>query len=138
SPLERAQLFQEIGRVAFRVGDNAGAIEWAERALAEARAAEASGAHAQDLAAIRVQTFNTLGVALARSGRVSEAVERIEQSVTLAIAHDLLQAACRGYTNLGVLYSSIDPGRSIETCLEGLELAKKVGDLAFQSRLYAN
>ena len=31
--------------------------------------------------------------------------------------HDLLQAACRGYTNLGVLYSSLDPQRSIETCL---------------------
>jgi len=49
-----------------------------------------------------------------------------------------LQAACRGYTNLGVLYSSLDPRRSIETCLRGLETAKKVGDLGFQSRLYAN
>ena len=28
--------------------------------------------------------------------------------------------------------------RSIETCLSGLETAKKVGDLGFQSRLYAN
>jgi adenylate cyclase len=46
--------------------------------------------------------------------------------------------ACRGYTNLGVLYSALDPRRSIETCLRGLETAKKVGDLGFQSRLYAN
>ena len=30
------------------------------------------------------------------------------------------------------------PRRSIETCLRGLETAKKVGDLGFQSRLYAN
>jgi tetratricopeptide (TPR) repeat protein len=37
-----------------------------------------------------------------------------------------------------VLYSSLDPRRSIETCLRGLEPAKKVGDLGFQSRLYAN
>ena len=36
NPIERAQLFQEIGRLAFRAGDNAGAIAWAERALAEA------------------------------------------------------------------------------------------------------
>ena len=49
-----------------------------------------------------------------------------------------MQASCRGYTNLGVLYSSLDPRRSIETCLRGLETAKKVGDLGFQSRLYAN
>jgi len=74
----------------------------------------------------------------ARTGRLTEAVEQIERSIGLAEARDLLQAACRGYTNLGVLYSSLDPRRSIETCLRGLETAKKVGDLGFQSRLYAN
>ena len=49
----------------------------------------------------------------------SEAVDKIEQSIALAETHDLLQATCRGYTNLGVLYSSLDPRRSIETCLRG-------------------
>ena len=57
----------------------------------------------------QAQAYNTLGVALARSGRLHEAVSRIEQSVGLAERHDLLQTACRGYTNLGVLYSSLDP-----------------------------
>ncbi|HEY1231208.1 MAG TPA: tetratricopeptide repeat protein, partial [Ramlibacter sp.] len=55
-----------------------------------------------------------------------------------AEALELLQAACRGYTNLGVLYATLDPQRSIETCLRGLATARKVGDLGFQSRLYAN
>jgi adenylate cyclase len=82
--------------------------------------------------------YNTLGVALARTGRPAEAVVQIERSIELAEAQDLLQVACRGYTNLGVLYSSLDPRRSIETCLRGLTMAKKVGDLGFQSRLYAN
>src|SRR5262249_39203372 len=68
----------------------------------------------------------------------SEAVEQIRESTRLAETHDLLQAACRGYANLGVLYSSLDPERSIETCLQGLESAKKVGDLSLQSRIYAN
>ena len=63
---------------------------------------------------------------------------RSSESIELAETHDLLQAACRGYTNLGVLYSALDPRRSIDTCLRGLETAKKVGDLGFQSRLYAN
>jgi adenylate cyclase len=133
-PVERAHLFQEMGRLAFRAGDNARAIEWAERALAEA-ARETDGVGA---AAMRAHAYNTLGVALARTGRLSEAVEQIEQSIALAEAHGLLPDACRGYTNLGVLYSSVDPRRSIETCLRGLETAKKVGDLGFQSRLYAN
>jgi adenylate cyclase len=46
--------------------------------------------------------------------------------------------ACRAYTNLGVLYSTLDPRRAIETCLAGLELAKKIGDLGLQPWLYAN
>jgi tetratricopeptide (TPR) repeat protein len=87
---------------------------------------------------MRAHAYNTLGVALARTGRPAEAVSQIERSIALAEARELLQAACRGYTNLGVLYSSLDPQRSIETCLRGLETAKKVGDLGFQSRLYAN
>ena len=139
--IERAYLFQEMGRLAFRAGDNAEAIAWAERALAVA-ATEAEtttdAERARDVAAMRAHAFNTLGVALARTGRVAEAVEQIEQSIALAEARDFLPAACRGYTNLGVLYSSLDPRRSIETCLRGLETAKKVGDLGFQSRLYAN
>jgi adenylate cyclase len=140
-PLERAHLFQEMGRLAFRAGDNAGAITWAERALAEAASEEEAAdapARAREAAAMRAQAYNTLGVALARTGRLAEAVAQIEQSIGLAEARNLLQDACRGYTNLGVLYSSLDPQRSIQTCLRGLETAKKVGDLGFQSRLYAN
>jgi adenylate cyclase len=141
SPVERAQLFQEIGRLAFRLGDNARAIEWAERALAEAAREDGAVPDAErtrETAALQAQAYNTLGVALARTGRLDEAVEKIEQSIALAERHDLLQATCRGYTNLGVLYSSRAPQRSIETCLRGLQTAKKVGDLGFQSRLYAN
>jgi adenylate cyclase len=140
-PIERAHLFQEMGRLAFRAGDNAAAISWAERALAEAtyeNEAATEPERLREAAVMRVQAYNTLGVALARTGRPAEAVQQIERSIALAEERELLQAACRGYTNLGVLYSSLDPRRSIETCLRGLETAKKVGDLGFQSRLYAN
>jgi predicted ATPase len=141
NPIERAQLFQEVGRLAFRGGDNAKAIAWAERALVEAvneQAAAAGLERAREVATMRAQAHNTLGVALARTGRLVEAVDQIERSIQLAEDHGMLQATCRGYTNLGVLYSSLDPRRSIETCLKGIETAKKVGDLGFQSRLYAN
>jgi predicted ATPase/class 3 adenylate cyclase len=140
-PIERAHLFQEMGRLAFRAGDNDAAIAWAQRALAEAtheNEAATEPERLREAASMRAQAYNTLGVALARTGRLAEAVEQIERSIGLAEQRELLQAACRGYTNLGVLYSSLDPRRSIETCLRGLETAKKVGDLGFQSRLYAN
>ena len=140
--IERANLFQEMGRLAFRAGDNASAIAWAERALAAVAANDADATHAPDregeTVALRAQANNTLGVALARMGRPADAAGRIEQSIRLAEARDLLQAACRGYTNLGVLYSSLDPRRCIQTCLRGLEVARKVGDLSFQSHLHAN
>ena len=82
--------------------------------------------------------YNTLGAVLARMGRPEEAVGHVERSVAVAQAHGLMQAACRGYANLGVLCSTLDPGRAIETCSSGLELAKRIGDFGFQSRLYAN
>ena len=132
-PIERAQLYQEMGRLAFRSGDNASAVDWAERALA---CAERS---ARGEAAVAVaQALNTLGVALARLNRNQEAVAHIERSVRIALEHGLLQAACRSYANLGVLYASLDPRHAIDTCLTGLETAKKIGDVGFQSRLYAN
>jgi adenylate cyclase len=138
-PIERAHLFEEMGRLAFRAGDSEAAIAWAERALAHvAGQAAVDPGRQREAIAMRADAYNTLGVALARTGRVAAAIEQIERSIALAEAGELLHAACRGYTNLGVLYSSFDPRRSIETCLRGLETAKKVGDLGSQSRLYAN
>jgi predicted ATPase len=135
-PIERAHLFQEMGRLAFRAGDNATALTLAQRALDQVPADAAE--RTREASVVRAEACNTLGIALARLGRPAEAVAHIESSVAQAEASHLLQAACRGYTNLGVLYASLDPQRSIETCLRGLATAKKVGDLGFQSRLYAN
>lgn len=142
--IELAHLYQEMGRLAFRGGDNRGAIQWAERALAEAERLGAGpdpgeGAEGRkETAAAISHAHNTRGVALARLGRLEEAAAEIERSVEVAGRHDLLQVECRGYANLGVLYSTLDPGRAIETCRSGLEIAKRIGDLGFQSRLYAN
>ncbi len=140
--IERAHLYQEMGRQAFRSGDSQRAVEWAEQArrhaeqLAAAPALDAEGR--AEAATAASQSHNTLGVAFARLGQMEEAVSHIERSVALAQESGLLQAACRGLANLSVLYSTLDPARAIETCAAGLETAKKIGDLGFQSRLYAN
>jgi adenylate cyclase len=134
--IEVAHLHQEMGRLAFRSGDNEGALAWSDRALAHARSLAA--AEPRERGAAIAHAHNTRGVALARLSRLDEAVREIEKSVELAAAHDLLQVACRGYANLGVLYSTLDPGRAVETCQSGLDIAKRIGDLGFQSRLYAN
>jgi predicted ATPase/class 3 adenylate cyclase len=143
--IELAHLYQEMGRLLFRSADSHGAIAWAERALALAERLaprggdlEAGSELAREAAAAKAHAYNTLGVALARVERLDEAVRHIEQSVRVAETHGLLQVACRGYANLSVLYSSVDPARAIETCQRGLDLANRIGDPAFQSRLYAN
>lgn len=141
--IEHAHLYQELGLAAFRSGDNERAIQWAERALASAEAAlVATSVITTDLklmanAAIAHAT-NTIGVALARSGQLDAARERIEQSLTTAREHGLLDVACRGYANLGVLYSTVEPKRAVEVSLTGLELATKIGASSLQSHLYAN
>jgi adenylate cyclase len=139
--VESAHLYQEMGRLAFRSGDNQRAIEWAERALTLTEGPATDGNDAdtrREAAAVVSHACNTIGVALARTDRASEAVTHIERSIAVALGEGLLQAACRGYTNLGILYSTLDPSRGISTCLEGLQAAKRVGDLGVQSRLYAN
>jgi adenylate cyclase len=140
--IERAYLCQEMGRLAFRTGDNQAAIEWAERALQQAERAAVGGegdpATRRAAAAAISHALNTVGAALARLERPEEAVERIERSVVVAQEAGLLQAACRSYANLGVLYATLDPGRAVTTCQTGLDTARKIGDLGFQSRLYAN
>jgi adenylate cyclase len=141
--LESAHLFQELGLAAFRSGDNSRAVEWAERALAAAEAAlgeSEPGAPDTRRAATAAMAHatNTIGVALARAGQLDAARERIERSITEAREHGLLDVACRGYANLGVLYSTVEPQRAIDVSLTGLELASRIGAASMQSYIYAN
>jgi adenylate cyclase len=139
--IERAHLYQEMGQLAFRSGDNDGAVQWAERALAHAErlaVRTATGDERQAASAAVSLALNTLGVALARLNRLEEAVAHLVRSVAIAREAELLQIECRGAANLGVLYSTLDPARAIETCERGLETAKRIGDLGLQSRLYTN
>ena len=136
----RRILLQERGRLAFRIGEHAAAVKWADDALrnAEALPPDADPEIRLEAARATAEALNTKGVALARLGRSRDAVREVERSVAVAEAAGLLSAACRGYTNLGVLYTVIDPARAIEVCRRGLEVARRIGDLGFQARLLAN
>jgi predicted ATPase/class 3 adenylate cyclase len=140
APIEWAHLLQERGHLAFRMGDHAAAARWTDEALRYAQTLPADADEHARLEAARAtaEALNTKGVALARLGRSQEAVREVEQSVAVAEAAGLLSAACRGYTNLGVLYTVIDPARAMEVCRRGLEIARRIGDLGFQARLLAN
>src|SRR5262249_30642342 len=132
--IECAYLYQEMGQLAYRSSDNASALEWTQRALAQVqRVAAAASSESEEergaIASALSAALNTQGVALARLDRVTEAVAALERSVSVAREAGLLQAECRGLANLGVLYSSQNPQRAIEACERGLETAKRTGDL---------
>jgi adenylate cyclase len=141
--IEAAHLYQELGLAAFRSGDNDKAVEWAERALLAAEKALAEPAsdapHVRKAATTAIaQATNTIGVALARSGQLDAARERIERSLAAAQDLGLLEVVCRAYANLGVLYSSVEPKRAIDVSLTGLEIASRIGAVSLQSYIYAN
>lgn len=128
--VEKAFLYQELGRLYFRSGDDQQAVAWAQKALELG----------QRLGAPEVlsQACNTLGVSLARRGDLEEGVAQVKQSLQIALQHEQFAAACRAYTNLGMLLAAINREQALSYCHEGLALAKKIGDLSQQSWLYAS
>jgi adenylate cyclase len=141
--VELAQVCGELGLAAFRNGNNQEAIRWADRALGAAEAALRDPAvvlpDVRRMAHVAsAQATNTIGIALARSGQLEAARERIEQSVAIARAHGLLDVACRGYANLGVVYASLEPRQAIDASLTGLDLATRIGATSLQAYMYAN
>ena len=126
--LEAARLYQECGRVHFRLGNHDRAMQWAEQALALGQRLDASD--------VVAQAYNTVGVALARADKIEQGAGYVLRGLEQALASQLGSIACRAYTNLAVMYASLDPARSAEYCREGLVLAQKIGDQLQQSWLY--
>jgi adenylate cyclase len=126
--LEAARLYQELGRIHFRLADNENPMQWAERALA-------LGVRL-DAADVIAQAYNTIGVALARADKIEEGAAYVRRSLETALANQLGSIACRSYTNLAVMYATLDADRAAEYCREGLALAQRIGDQLQQSWLY--
>jgi adenylate cyclase len=125
---EAARLYQELGRIHFRLGDHARATDWARQALVLGKELGAPD--------VVSHAYNTLGVAVARAGDIEQAAEYIRQSLETALAHQLGAVACRAYSNLAVMYAALDHVRSSEYCREGLALAQKIGDQLQQAWLF--
>ncbi|MDF1634455.1 adenylate/guanylate cyclase domain-containing protein [Mycoplana sp. MJR14] len=140
APIELAHLMQRQGHLAFRAGDYRRAMLFADRALecANHLTSHPGAAEKAEIALAIARAFNTKGVALARLGKTRDAVEMVERSVKIALDANHLNTACRGYTNLGSLYTTIDPARAIDVCQRGYEMARQIGDLGHQARLLTN
>ena len=125
--LEAARLYQEFGRIYFRLGEHERATDWARRALALGDQLGSPD--------VLAHGYNTLGLALAQAD-IDQGARFVTRSLETALAHQLGAVACRAYTNLAVMYSTLDHVRSAEYSREGLALAQKIGDQLQQSWLY--
>jgi adenylate cyclase len=125
-----SDLYAELGRVYFRIGQDTEAIDWAEKALALAESLNKPGTASLAL--------NTLGVARARGGELARGIAEVERSLHIALDNDRPVAACRAYTNLGMLYGTVDHNKAVQLCQQGLALARKIGDLSYQSWLQSS
>src|SRR5262249_42145565 len=126
--LEAARLYQEAARIRFRLGQHGEATDWAQRALELGVRLAASD--------VVSHAYNTLGGAGARDGDLERGAEFVRRSLETALDAGLAAVACRAYTNLAVMYASLDPETSERYCRDGLALAEKIGDRLQQAWLY--
>ena len=126
--LEAARLYHELARIHFRLGQHGKATEWAHRALTLGQTLDAAD--------VVSHAYNTLGVAVSRDGDLEAGAAFVARSLETALAHQLGTAACRAYTNLAVMYASLDHRRSEAYCRDGLALAEKIGDRMQQAWLH--
>ncbi len=130
--LEEATICQDIARLLVNTGDQKSGLTWCERSIQVARNLDAHEVLAQGL-----QT-RAIGLPPTRENK-AEIIHLLEESLSISVEHQLEDANCRAYVNLGSMYHHLysDNVRSKEAYLKGLELAKKVGYLNYESFLEA-
>jgi len=81
-----------------------------------------------ELTAILADALVTKGTALTNVGRVREGMGVIEIGERLARANGLTWTVLRGLNNRLVTFSEVDPKAARDACLDGLALARRIGD----------
>jgi class 3 adenylate cyclase/tetratricopeptide (TPR) repeat protein len=110
----------QLARAYFLRDQNERALEVAERVLA--------AAERDDLTAILADVLVTKGTALTNIGRTREGIGVIEIGERLARAIGLSRTELRGLINRIVTSSDFDPRAAREAALDGLALARRIGD----------
>jgi tetratricopeptide (TPR) repeat protein/KaiC/GvpD/RAD55 family RecA-like ATPase len=129
--IELATLYEDICRRSWRTGELATARSWGEKAL---ELAKKLNAHE-----VVASTYTDLGVISSRAGedwRIS--VEYNERALKIALDNGYMESALRAYNNLSISLPAEEHDRTVELYEKGLELAKKVGNISFQSRIGTN
>ena len=118
------ELPAELARAHLLRGDNDRALEWAERAISAAKAAEPSALGE----AVAIDARVTRGTARAGQGAADEGLTELRLAITDAQEAGLGSIELRALNNVAWLMVSDDPRATLDTARRGLELAEKLGN----------
>jgi class 3 adenylate cyclase/predicted ATPase len=118
------ELPAELARAHLLRGDNDRAVEWAERAIAAAAAAEPSGVSRT----VAIDARVILGTARAGQGAADEGMAELRQAIADAQEMGFGSIELRALNNLAWLMVSDDPHATLDTARRGLELAQRLGN----------
>jgi len=138
----RAHLMQERGRLAFRMGDHEGAVQWADKAIdyAETYSTDLSQEIGLEAARALAEALNTKGCR-PRAGSGAN-VEAVQSDRTWRGSGRGSRLADRGFAAPPPI-SACSMRWSIRRAPSGSaaaasKVATRIGDLGFQARLYTN
>ncbi len=128
--VELASLYEDRAHMYYRVGDLKKALSSAEKALELAKKLDASE--------VIASSYASLGTIFGFTGDGKKGRECLEKALKTALDNGHMETALRMYTNLPALllaYTSTEEEYvyAFQLFERGLELARKVGDIYFQS-----
>jgi len=128
--VELASLYSDRAWMQWYVGDFDAARSSAEKAIELAEQLDA-----KDIVA---HSYSRLGVVLRAKGEAKKAIDCHEKALKIALDNNCLKEAVMAYNALAISLPMTEWRRSQECFEKGRELAKKVGDIWYQSRIGAN
>jgi class 3 adenylate cyclase/tetratricopeptide (TPR) repeat protein len=114
-----AALEGQLARACFMSGEDARALEVAERVLPTAERL--------DLADVVADTLVTKGSALGSMGRLHEAAGLLKAAIDLAQDHDDVKTLSRARQNLGIIVADRDPRAALELARANLAESRRLG-----------
>jgi tetratricopeptide (TPR) repeat protein len=126
-----ATLTAQLGRMHFFRGDHDAALDRVDEALAIAESLS--------LPEILSEALNTKSLILSARGRPEEGLALLTHALKIALDNDVPTAVFRAYNNLDVSMSERDRLDDVlEFDLQGLDLARKVGDRFWEWTFLSN
>jgi len=128
--VELASLYEDMAHMYYRTKDMTKAQSLAEKALELGKKLNTYE--------VMVKSYVSLGSVFDNIGDRKKAIECHERALKIALDNGLMEAALRAYNNLAVALPAEETERAQESLEKGYDLAKKIGDIQFQSFMGTN